>query len=277
MASSGTRASRVWIDSYMASGSEPGKSVRPQPSRKRVSPATSRPSTRKHWLPGVWPGVWMSSTVDAADPHDVAAVVRRPGRRRRRRSCARPTGTSSAWTWIGHLHLLEQRADALERPAAHLPPEVVRVEVGPEHAGQPHAVGRQDVEEVLHGVGRVDDDRLAGLAVADQVDEVDHLAGHHVAVGEVAAREQLAEVQPRRPGCTSLIALRLLRRSVPGAPARPAAAPAPRPGPGSAAGAGPARRSARSPAPAGPTSTSTSTSRCSKKSTIESSSRLASV
>ena len=41
----------------MARGSLPGRSVRPHPSRNRVSPATSMSSTRKHWLPGVWPGV----------------------------------------------------------------------------------------------------------------------------------------------------------------------------------------------------------------------------
>ena len=47
-------------------------------------------------------------------------------------------------------------------------------------------------------VGRVDDHRLAGLAVADQVDEVDHLAGQRVVAGDVAPGEQLAEVEPRR-------------------------------------------------------------------------------
>ncbi len=44
-------------------------------------------------------------------------------------------------------------------------------------------------------VGRVDGHGLAGLAVADQVHEVDHLAGHRVVDGEVTPGEQLAEVE----------------------------------------------------------------------------------
>ena len=46
-----------------------------------------------------------------------------------------------------------------------------------------------------HAVRRVDDQRLARLAVADEVDEVDHLVGDLVVGGEVAAGEQLAEVE----------------------------------------------------------------------------------
>jgi hypothetical protein len=57
----GSDASRCRL-SYMASGSEPGRSVRPQPSRNRVSPEINNSSTRKHWLPGVWPGVCSSCT-----------------------------------------------------------------------------------------------------------------------------------------------------------------------------------------------------------------------
>src|SRR4026209_2076800 len=53
--SSGNDARR-WRLSYISAGSPPGRSVRPQPSRKSVSPATRRPSTRKHWLPRVRPG-----------------------------------------------------------------------------------------------------------------------------------------------------------------------------------------------------------------------------
>ena len=44
-------------------------------------------------------------------------------------------------------------------------------------------------------VRRVDDQRLAGLPVADEVHEVHHLAGDRVVGGEVAAGEQLAEVE----------------------------------------------------------------------------------
>ena len=160
-----------------------------------MSPATSRPSTRKHWLPGVWPGVWIISTPTCADLQHVATVVGHE-------SVAADTGGPlDPGHLVGldvdrHLHLLEQRADPLERPAAHLPAEMIRMEVGAQHTGESHAVGRQDVEQVLHGVGGVDRHRLAGLAVADQIDEVDHLAGHHVALGEVATGEQLPEIEP---------------------------------------------------------------------------------
>ena len=160
-----------------------------------MSPATSRPSTRKHWLPGVWPGVWISSTSTwptcSTSPLWWATRSAAPDAGR-----ALHPGHLVGLDVDRHLHLLEQGADPFERPPAHLPAEVIGVEVGPQHAGQPHAVGLEDVEEVLHGVGGVDGHRLTGLAVADEVDEVDHLAGHHVAVREVAAREQLPEVQP---------------------------------------------------------------------------------
>ena len=69
------------------------------------------------------------------------------------------------------------------------------MEVGPQDAGQPHVVGRHNVQQVLHRVGGVDRHRLACLAVADEVDEVHHLAGHHVAPGEVATGQQLAEIE----------------------------------------------------------------------------------
>ena len=54
-------------------------------------------------------------------------------------------------------------------------------------------------EQVVDPVGGIDDHRLPGGAVADQVDEVDHLAGHLVVGGEVPAGQQLAEVQAVGP------------------------------------------------------------------------------
>ena len=127
-----------------------------------MSPATSRPSTRKHWLPGVWPGVWISSTRTRTDLDDVAAVVGdevdAPDTGR-----ALHPGHLVRLDVDRHLHLLEQRADPLETPTRHLPAEMIRVEVGPEDTGQPHAVGLQDVEQVLDGVGGVHDDRLTRL------------------------------------------------------------------------------------------------------------------
>ena len=158
--SSGRAARRCRL-SYICSGSLPGRSVRPQPSRNSVSPETSRPSTRKHWLPGVWPGVWTSSIVDAADGDRVA---RRRGRRARSRRCpvVRAThGASSRCTWTGQLDPLEQRGDALDRVAHHRAADVVGVVVRGEHAGDRHAVGLDGVDEVVDGVRRVDEHALA--------------------------------------------------------------------------------------------------------------------
>ena len=89
-----------------------------------------------------------------------------------------------------------------DQPAI-VPADMVRVVVRAQHAGQLHAVGLDDVEQVLHRVGRVDHDGLARRAVADEVDEVDHLAGHQVALGEVAARESCLKYS-RGPSGTHL-------------------------------------------------------------------------
>ena len=78
----------------------------------------------------------------------------------------------------------------------HLATDVVGVEVGGQRADAPHPVGGQDAQQVVDPIGGVDDHRLAGLAVPHQVDEVDHLTGDLVAGGEVAAGQQLAEVEP---------------------------------------------------------------------------------
>ena len=60
---------------YISSGSPPGRSTRPQPCRKSVSPDTNAPFTRKHCEPGVCPGVCRSSTSIDPDLHDVARRV----------------------------------------------------------------------------------------------------------------------------------------------------------------------------------------------------------
>ena len=55
------------------------------------------------------------------------------------------------------------------------------------------------VDEVVDGVRRVDEHALAGGPVADGVDEVDHLGGDRVVDGEVAPRQELAEVEAVGP------------------------------------------------------------------------------
>ena len=98
-----------------------------------------------------------------------------------------------------HTDALQQLGEALEFEAHHRPADVVGVMVGDQDAGQVHAVGLERVDQILGGVGGVDDDAVAGLAVADQVGEVAHLLGDHVVGREVAAGQQLPEVQAHQP------------------------------------------------------------------------------
>src|SRR6516225_3774515 len=65
-----------------------------------------------------------------------------------------------------------------------------------QHTGQMHAVGLERVEQISGRIRRVDHQAVAGLTVPDQVRKVAHLHRESVTLGEVAAGEQLAEVQP---------------------------------------------------------------------------------
>ena len=73
---------------------------------------------------------------------------------------------------------------------------MVGVMMGHQHPGQVHAVRLERVDQITGGVGRVDHHAVPGLTVADQVGEIAHLHREHVADGEIAAGEQLTEVQP---------------------------------------------------------------------------------
>ena len=103
---------------------------------------------------------------------------------------------------LGGLHVnrhgldRQQFGHALDLHAHHRATAVVRVVVGDERAHESHVVGLRDRHQVGDRVRRVDHDALAGRAIADQVREVDHLTGHRITDGEVAAREQLTEVEP---------------------------------------------------------------------------------
>ena len=72
---------------------------------------------------------------------------------------------------------------------------MVDVIVGGEHTGHAHLVFGDDVEQSLHVIRRVDQHGVAGVAVTDGVDEVHHLPGDRIALGEVTTRQQLAEIQ----------------------------------------------------------------------------------
>src|SRR5277367_6833035 len=58
------------------------------------------------------------------------------------------------------------------------------------------AVGLERVDQLAGRVSGIDDHAVTGLTITDQVGEVAHLRRDPVALGEVAAGEQLAEVQP---------------------------------------------------------------------------------
>ena len=89
----------------------------------------------------------------------------------------------------------EELTDSLDGEAHHVAADVVRVVMRREDAGQAHAVGPCDLDELAHRVRGVYHQGLAGLPVADQVGEVDHLPGDRVLTREVATGEELAEVE----------------------------------------------------------------------------------
>ncbi len=161
-----------------------------------MSPATSRPSTRKHWLPGVWPGVCTRVIGIAPTRHHVATVVQDEIRL----GCARDLLDAARFGPVdvdGRVDAIEseQRGDAFDLPPHEGAADVIRVVVGDERADDAQVVGTRDRHELAHAVRRVDDQRLARLAVADEVDEVHHLLRDLVVGREVTAGEELAEVE----------------------------------------------------------------------------------
>ena len=89
----------------------------------------------------------------------------------------------------------QEGGDALDVVAEEGSADMVGVVVGDEGPGDAHAIGFGGDHEVGHPVGGIDHEAFPGGTVADEVGEVDHLAGHGVVVGEVASAEQLAEIQ----------------------------------------------------------------------------------
>ena len=164
-----------------------------------MSPATSRPSTKKHCEPGVCPGVWMSVIGTAptvtVSPDEWSTRSESDAPVTRFTPCA---SSACTCTFARHAVEREQLGDALDRPAAEVTAHVIGVVVRDEHVGEAQAVGGDDVDELAHAVRGIDRDRFAGLAVADDVHEVHHLLGDLVVGREVAPGEQLTEVQARR-------------------------------------------------------------------------------
>ena len=124
----------------------------------------------------MWPGVCEQLDVDGADRHPVAAVVAHhvPGVE------AGDPGDRHGLLAMGvdrDRHPTEQLGQALDPVAHHGPADVVGVVVGDEHAGDRHAIGGRDLEQVPDAVGRVHEQALMPLPIADQIGEVDHLGG----------------------------------------------------------------------------------------------------
>ena len=92
--------------------------------------------------------------------------------------------------------VLEQVGDAGDREAHHAAADVIGVVVRGEHTGDGHPVGADAGRPARRVVGRIDEHALAGGPVADRVDEVDHLLRDLIVDGEVAARQELPEVEP---------------------------------------------------------------------------------
>ena len=76
----------------------------------------------------------------------------------------------------------------------HLSANMIGVIVGCEHTGKFHVISGEHIDNALHVVGRIDGDGFAGLAIADEVDEVHHLPGERIGRRDVATSKQLAEI-----------------------------------------------------------------------------------
>ena len=174
---------------YMSSTSPPGKSVRPQPSRNRCR---RRPDGRRAGSTGC-PGVAGS------------AAVRSPGRRRP--PCRRADGVRSdsgmsvtrethLASWIFTCTGTVSRSRSSARPLSvkkpiMVPPTWSGGGGNDQDAGQSHAVGFQGCRPVRPPHTRDRPPPHHRFPVADQIGEVAHLRGDHVAGGEVVPGQQL--------------------------------------------------------------------------------------
>lgn len=94
-----------------------------------------------------------------------------------------------------HIGDLEKSRDSLDAVSHHGTAHVVRVVMRGQHTGHGHAVSRGYFQQILDCIRRIDHEALAGRAIADQIDEIGHLAGQRIAGGEVHPGLELAEVQ----------------------------------------------------------------------------------
>ena len=64
---------------------------------------------------------------------------------------------------------------------------MVGVIVAGEYSTQVHVIAVKNFKNVSDTVGGVNNDRVAGLPVADEVHKICHLSGHRIVGGEVSA------------------------------------------------------------------------------------------
>ena len=107
-----------------------------------MSPATSRPSTKKHCEPGVCPGVWISVIGTAPTVTRVARRVQHEVGVGRAGDALHAVGLLGLHVHLrGHAVEREELGDALDRPSAEVTADVVGVVVRDEHVGEAQAVG----------------------------------------------------------------------------------------------------------------------------------------
>ena len=94
-----------------------------------------------------------------------------------------------------HVDLFEKIGDAVDPVAHHGSADVIGVVVRAEHTDEAHPVGGQHVEQAGNVIGRIDNNGLFRLAVADQIAEIHHLLSHHVGRGKVSPTEELTEIE----------------------------------------------------------------------------------
>ena len=90
---------------------------------------------------------------------------------------------------------LEQVGQPLDAEAEDRPADVVGMIVRGQCADHAHAVGLRHLDDPPYVPRRVDDQAFAGVAIADQINEVLHLLGGKLPLRNVAAHQQLAQVE----------------------------------------------------------------------------------
>ncbi len=124
-----------------------------------MSPATRRPSTRKHWLPGCVRGV-NQTNLDVANGHDVTGgvgdeVIRAdPGGPLHPLDLLRLDMDRTGVT-------LEESGDPLDVVTHDRSSDVIGVVVGGKNTDDRHPVGSDPLNEVVHVPCRIDEQALA--------------------------------------------------------------------------------------------------------------------